>query len=51
MNKEPNNGGRVKAPKKGGPDLGRKTYIQQIIAKAESETSSHAAVRPREHEE
>lgn len=47
MNRESNNGGRGKAPKKGGPDLGRKTFIQQIIEKVESETSSRAALRPR----
>ena len=45
MNKEPNKTGRGRAPKRGGPDLGRKTYIQEIIAKAESEASSRATVR------
>lgn len=46
MNKESNKRGRGRAPKRGGLDLGRKTYIQKIIAKDESEASSHVAVRP-----
>ena len=36
----------MRAPKRGRLDLGRKTYIQQIIEKAKTETSSHAAIRP-----
>jgi len=46
MIKEPNKRGRGRAPKKGRQDLGRNTYIQQIIAKAELEVSSRASVRP-----
>lgn len=45
MNKEANKRGRGRAPKRGGPELGRKAYIQQIIARAESEASSCIAVR------
>lgn len=46
MNKEPNKRGRGRDPRRGRPDLGRKTYIQEIIAKAKSEASSHVVVRP-----
>ena len=35
----------MRAPKRGRLDLGRKTYIQQIIEKAKLEASSHAAAR------
>jgi len=35
MNRDLNKRGSGKAPKKGGHDLGRKTYIQQIIARVE----------------
>jgi len=45
MNKELNKRGRGRAPKKGRPDLGRETYIQEIIEKAESEASSRVAVK------
>lgn len=46
MNGEPNKRGKGRAPKKGGQDLARNTYIQQIVTKFESEASSRAAVRP-----
>ena len=35
----------MRAPKRGRPNLGRKTYIQQIIEKAESEAYSRATTR------
>lgn len=46
MNKALNKRGRGRPPKKG-KDLGRKTYIQEIIEKSRSEASSHAATRVR----
>ena len=45
MNKESNKRGKARAPKRGRLYLGRKTYIQKIIEKAESEASSRAVVR------
>ena len=46
MNKDPSKRGRGRPPKKG-KDLGRKTYIQEIIEKFRSEASSRAAARVR----
>ena len=46
MNKDLNKRGRGRPPKKG-KDLGRKTYIQEIIEKSRFEASSRVAVRVR----
>lgn len=44
MNRDSNKRGRGKAPKKGGHDFGRNTYIEQIITRDELEASSRAAM-------
>jgi len=44
MNEDPNKRGRGGPPKKARKDLGRNTYIQEIIAKSEDESSSRATV-------
>ena len=49
MNKDPNKRGRGGSPRKRKKDLGRNTYIQEIITKAEAEASSWVIVRVRTH--
>ena len=49
MNKGNNKRGRGIPPKRNGVDLGRKTYIQEIISRAESRALSQVATRVRSH--
>lgn len=45
MNRDPNKSGRGKSLERGRKDLGKVTYIEEIILRAESGASSRAVVR------
>jgi len=49
MNKDTNKRGRGRPPKRRGRDLGRNTYIQEIISRTESGSLLRDFVRVRSH--